>query len=745
MSENTEQNLLRYRFAEFLVDVGARTLFHGSEPLAITARVFDTLVLLLERAGAVVEREEFFRRVWRETAVEDGNLTQTIFVLRKLLGDPDQRIIVTLPGRGYMFTAPVETIQAAAKQESPAATVSSRIGHGPARRFLNIPLIPAVVLGVTLLAVATLFVSMRLTRMRSSAPPPATQTVRFRVPIPETLHLAGSGGFSLSPDGTTLAYLAAGDDGVLRVWVQSLSSLEPKLLSGTEVLGGDPPPFWSPDSKFVAFYSGEKLKKTDLKGNPPQTICSVPGILIGGAWNREGVIIFGRNTGGLMRVAANGGDAVPLTTRDATRRERLHGGPIFLPDGRHFLYSRFSSVLENNGVYVGSLDAKPEEQGLTQVLATPFGVQFVASPGGNGKLLFLRESTESALWSQEFDISRLALMGEPAPVLAHVGHNLAFGLFDASANALVYRNAPGEEIAQMAWFDRHGKRAASFGESASLYSQPVLSPDGSRVAMAKFDGGNIDVWVYDLVRNVNQRLTSDPALDDSPVWSHDGERLAFASSRAGHYDLYQIAASGAGREELLYASGENKFPTSWSPDGRYLLYGAQARETAGDIWVLPLDGTSKRAPVPLVHTRANEGGGTFSPDARWIAYVSDDSGIAEVYVQPFILPSASGDSPAGPKVLVSRKGGRRPRWRADGKELFYNSPDGALMSVAVTAGATFRPGIPQLLFRTPAAWFSEANATSDGTRFLVAIPVEQTTAQPFTVVLNWQAELAAKK
>ena len=201
----------------------------------------------------------------------------------------------------------------------------------------------------------------------------------------------------------------------------------------------------------------------------------------------------------------------------------------------------------------------------------------------------------------------------------------------------------------------------------------------------------------------------------------------------------------AGREELLYASGENKFPTSWSPDGRYLLYGAQARETAGDIWVLPLDGTGKRAPVPLVHTRANEGGGAFSPDARWIAYVSDDSGIAEVYVQPFILPSASGDSPAGPKVLVSRKGGRRPRWRADGKELFYNSPDGALMSVAVTAGATFRPGIPQLLFRTPAAWFSEANATSDGTRFLVAVPVEQTTPEPFTVVLNWQAELAGEK
>jgi Tol biopolymer transport system component/DNA-binding winged helix-turn-helix (wHTH) protein len=732
---------LRYGFVDFVVDVGARTLSRGAEPLTITARVFDTLVLLLDRAGTVVEKEEFFRRVWRETAVEDGNLTQTIFVLRKLLGDQDQRIIVTLPGRGYIFTARVETIEALPDQGSPTAEVNSRAGHRPVRRLPNVPVAPVAVLGIALLVVASFFVSIRLTRMHSAALPPATQTVRFRVPIPETLHLAGSGGFSLSPDGRTLAYLAAGPDGVLRVWVQSLDSLDPKLLSGTEVLSGDPTPFWSPDSKFVAFYSGEKLKKTDLKGNPPQTICSIPGILIGGSWNREGVIIFGRTTGGLMRVSDNGGDAVPLTTRDSTRRERVHGGPSFLPDDRHFLYSRFSSARENEGVYVGSLDAKPGEQGLTQALATSFGVQFVASPGGNGKLLFLRENS---LWSQEFDVFRLALIGEPALVLGQVGHNPAFGWFAASANALVYRNAPDEEMAQMAWFDRRGKQSDLFGESVTMFSQPVLSPDGSRVAMAKFDGGNVDVWVYDLARNVNQRLTSDPALDDSPVWSHDGKRVAFASSRAGHYDLYQVAANGEGREELLYASGENKFPTSWSPDGHYLLYVTQARETNGDIWVLPFDGISKHSPVPLVHTRANEGDGTVSPDARWLAYVSDDSGIAEVYVQPFTLPSASVDSPDGPKVLVSKKGGRRPRWRADGKELFYNSPDGTLMSVAVTSGPTFHPGIPQLLFRTPAAWFSRADARSDGTRFLVAIPVEQT-SQSFTVVLNWQSELAAKK
>jgi Tol biopolymer transport system component len=195
----------------------------------------------------------------------------------------------------------------------------------------------------------------------------------------------------------------------------------------------------------------------------------------------------------------------------------------------------------------------------------------------------------------------------------------------------------------------------------------------------------------------------------------------------------------------LYASGDNKFPTSWSPDGHYLLYNTLGRETGGDIWLLPVDGTSKHTPVPFLHTRASESDGTFSPDARWIAYVSDDSGDAEVYVQPFILPSPSADLATGPTVLVSQKGGRRPRWRADGKELFYNSPDGTLMSVAVTAGGTFRPGIPRPLFQTPAAWSSEADAVSDGTRFLVAVPVEQTTSQSYTVVLNWQTEFAIKK
>ena len=222
------------------------------------------------------------------------------------------------------------------------------------------------------------------------------------------MKLAESESFSLSPDGKTLAYPASDTDQVLRIWVQSLDALEPRLLPGTEIHGGGPPPIWSPDSKFLAFDSGGKLKKVDLNGSPPVTICSTTGIVLGGAWSRQGVIIFGNEKGGLMRVSERGGNAVPLTTMDRTRGEVNHGFPTILPDGRHFVYSRFSSVRENTGVYVGSLDSQPGEQGLKQVVATPYTAQFVALPNGNGKLLFLRDGT---VWAQDLDTSRFDLIG----------------------------------------------------------------------------------------------------------------------------------------------------------------------------------------------------------------------------------------------------------------------------------------------------------------------------------------------
>jgi dipeptidyl aminopeptidase/acylaminoacyl peptidase len=383
-------------------------------------------------------------------------------------------------------------------------------------------------------------------------------------------------------------------------------------------------------------------------------------------------------------------------------------------------------------VFLGSLDAKPGEQSLTMLIATPFAPQIVASTNGNCVVLFQRETT---LWAQDFDISRSQLLGEPTRVADHVGSTRAFGFFAASSGAIVHRNAL-TEVGQLAWFDRRGQRLAQMGQPLDLWDiSPQLSPDSARIAVTKFDGGNVDIWVHDLAREVIQRVTSDPAIDQWPIWSPDGKRIVFSSSRAGRYDLYVIDANGSGREELLYASGDNKIPTSWSRDGRFLLYTSEAGSANPGIWVLPLEGAGKHTPFPLLNTRANERAGVFSPDSRWIAYVSSASGKPEVYVQPFALHPAS--SEIGPNVLLSRGGGSMPHWRADGKEILYRSPDGALMSTALTTVNTLRPGVPQSLFHLAGAWW---DVTGDGKRFLVGLPVAQG-VPPFTVVLNWQSEL----
>jgi hypothetical protein len=434
-----------------------------------------------------------------------------------------------------------------------------------------------------------------------------------------------------------------------------------------------------------------------------------------------------------MRVDAKSGEAVSIITRNAALGERVLAWPSFLPDGRHFLYSRLSSVGANSGVFVGSIDAKPGDQSLKRLVATPLASQFVASPDGNGTLLFQCEAT---LWAQNFDTSRLELTGEPWRVAEHVGSTRAFGFFgSSSAGALVHRSAPAQ-IGQPAWFDRHGRRLASVGQPFDQEGEfPRLSPDGTRLAMARFEAENVDVWVHDLARDVNQRITFDPALDERPIWSPDGNRIAFSSGRAGHYDLYEIGAGGEGAEELLYSSNENKFATSWSADGRFLLFSIEAGSPNQGIWALPMQGTGKHAPVPLMHTRTSEKEGVFSPDSRLIAYESNESGTFEVYVQPFSLPP--GSSEGGARVLLSRGGGTTPHWRADGKEIFYRAPDGMLMSVALPTTGALRPGTPRGLFHLASEWW---DAAGDGERFLVGVPIEQP-VPPFTVVLNWQAEL----
>jgi eukaryotic-like serine/threonine-protein kinase len=726
----------RITFGPFEYDGASGELRKHHTKLRLTGQPLRILEILLEHPNQVLSREDLQHRLWDGTTFVDfeHGLNAAINKLRQTLGDAaDQpRYVETLPGRGYRFIASISYSDARPVIEMVPAVATAAIGdQTPTENIpdpkhyskISIPWIAWGAVSLALLAAGGFWIA-KLSGWRHSSSGSVAHTVRFRLAIPEGVQLSQDQTFSCSPDGRTLVYLARAPGKPMALWAQSLESLEPRPLA-TWRDDNDSPVFWSPDSKFIAFYSDRKLQKMDFSGNPAQVIGPVPSLVVGGSWNQHGTIILGTETTGILRMDANGGEPIPVTVR--TPGERIHLFPVFLPDGRHFLYSRQSSQVEKTGVFIGSLDAKPAEQNLTRLIATPFAPQFVASGDGNGVVLFQRDTT---LWAQDFDTVRLQLKGEPRTLAEHVGSTRAFGFFSASSGALVHRNAL-TDVGQLTWFDRRGQRLAKVGEAADLWNlPPQISPDGKRVAVTKFDGANVDVWVHDLNRHVTQRITFDPGLDQSPVWSPDGKRIAFSSSRAGHYDLYLVGAGGEGREELLYASSENKFATSWSADGKFILYATEG----GRLWLLPMQGDGKRTPVLLTNTDAKEYSGVFSPDSRWIAYVSNTSGTAEVYVRPFSFPPERDQG--GPIVLLSRGGGSMPRWRADGKEIFYRAPDGSLISAAVASASALHPGVSQRLFHLGGlSW----NSSSDGNRFLVSLPVEQG-VPPFTVVLNWQAE-----
>jgi Tol biopolymer transport system component len=508
--------------------------------------------------------------------------------------------------------------------------------------------------------------------------------------------------------------------------------------------------FWSPDSRFVAFEtesfqggSGAKLERVDVSGGPPQPICDAPFGVTGGAWNREGTIIFGSGNG-IMQVPAAGGVATSVTTTGG--RNELHGFPSFLPDGKHFVYSRFS---ENPGIFIGSLGVKPEQQSSRRVLATELmAVYAPSSEAGMGRLLFGRNGT---LLAQPFDERRLDLVGEPVQLVLRVATFAEFGEFSASSNGvLAYQSSEnGEGLSGPTWFERNGKELGAAGDPGSYqYFDLGLSPDATRAAVTRkslMSPGDFEgMWLIDLVRGVSTRFTVDPPSGGTPVWSPDGRRIAFESTRAGVEGIYQRASDGASSEQVLVPpTGDRMAANDWSRDGRFLLYAKVDPKTNCDLWVLPLatDGTRGGTPAPFANTAFNEDQGQFSPDTHWIAYVSDESGRFEVYVRPFPAPPGGGS-----KTQVSRGGGMQPRWRRDGRELFYFSLDGNLMAVDATQGPIFKAGMPRLLFKAHIARRGKEppldgpawGVTPDGKRFLINA---NKNPPPITVVLNWDAEL----
>jgi len=523
---------------------------------------------------------------------------------------------------------------------------------------------------------------------------------------------------AVSPDGRRLAFVAPGANGRIVLWVRDLAALAAQPLADTEGAAG---PFWSPDSRFIAFSAAGKLKKIDASGGPAISLCDT-NTSYPGSWGRGDVILFtSANYGPVSRVAAAGGTPTPATTLDTKGGEQSHGWPFFLPDGRHFLYAAAGDP--TSGVYVGSLDS-PDR---TRLLDSFANAQYAS-----GFLVFPRADT---LMAQPFDATRLALSGEAMAVAEHVNSNQAvphtgtLAAFVVSETGVLVFEA--SRTSRFVWFDRAGKQIGILGDPARYISSVHLSPDGSQAAVVVTDSQEAaNVWLFDVARGVRTPFTVS-GLVSLQIWSPDGSRVVFGS----RLDLYQKLSSGEGSAELLLASDLRKLPESVSPDGRFLVYATTAATTSSglpnpDLWVLPLFGDRK--PKPFIESPFFDAGSQFSPDGRWLAYNSNESGQSEVYVVPFPGP--------GGKVRISTAGGDNARWRRDGKEIFFLEGN-ALMAAGVTAsGSRFDVGAVQRLFEVPMVdGYWPYDVSRDGQRFLVNTLEGE--VPPLTIVVNWPAGL----
>jgi serine/threonine protein kinase len=588
------------------------------------------------------------------------------------------------------------------------AEVDFAVVQAPARRRSKVWAGVAAVFFLTTIS----FAAFSILYINRATPP----EIRLEVSTPSTTDPFS---FAISPDGRRLVFVAS-NEGKSQLWVRPLDSVTAQPLAGTE---GATYPFWSPDSATIGFFADAKLKRIDIVGGAPQVLTNARGP--GGAWNREGTIVFASSTNGpLLKVRARGGEALAVTRLETGQAG--HKFPQFLPDGRHFIYFVQG---QGQGVYSGSLNG-----GSSKLLAN---TERGAAVSASVFLLFLRQNT---LFAQAFDFKRLELSSNTFPVAEQV----AFALrtfapgFSATSGIVAYRTVSASVTTQLTWLDRSGKRVGAIGAPDSADLRDVeLSPDGKRVAVGRTVNGNRDVWLIDVARGVPTRFTFN-AENFGPVWSPDGSRVVFNSKRKGINKMYWKSSSGSGADELLLESDQANGIVDWSSDGRFLLFASRDPQTGPDLWVLPISGDKK--PFPFLKTPFDERTGKFSPDGKWIAYQSNESGRSEIYVQPFPGP--------GGKFQISTNGGAQPRWNKNGKEIFYVSLDSKMMAAPVKLspdGQSLETGTPAVLFPVrialgpaPPTIKQQYAVSSDGERFLVNLAADEETASPITVIYNWK-------
>lgn len=708
-----------YEFGPFRLDPGERVLLRDDRPTPLPPKAFDLLVVMVERAGRLVTKEDLLKEVWQGTFVEDANLTYTVSLLRKALGDDAEphAFIETVSKRGYRFKGAVTR----GSHEEPA--VESR-----ARRSA-IWLLGSVVVMLLLAFASWVAVHRREpdTFLRLALIPPPGVTVENA---------------QISPDGLRIAFIGReGDTGKMwslttRLWVQRLDSTDASALPGTESASS---PFWAPDSQTIAFIAGGELKKMNVSGGPAEKLSPVTAFA-GGSWGRAGVILIRTAPfEPISQIPASGGAPVPVTKVGPSGKDQ-HLWPHFLPDGRHFLYVVHSDDKTRSGLYSGSLDSIEVNRRLLDV-ETP------AIYGAPGYLLYSRDGSMVA---QPFDLTRLEFTGVASPIAYDREYVSRFGppvfwttrrgypglgslipsvfgaaIFSASDTGRLSYSLFEPYQYQFAWFDRGGKALGNVGEPGA-FSTFDLSADGKRVVVARGKTDRVNLWLLDLERVAFTQVTFNDAFEFDPRWGPDGRTIAWTSTKDGVRRIMQRTLDGQETEVIRPGVLHD-----WSPDGRYLIYGWDGR------FALSLFPEKKQ--IPLFLGAQPKGGeqASFSKDGHLIAYSSQASGRFEVFVQAF--------PPAGEPQQVSVNGGVQPVWRQDGRELYYLGLDGTLFAVDVD-GKTLKLTEPRSLFRAPVGPLRveiEQYATVDGQRFLFLTPVTRQ-QRPINVIINWPAAIKAQ-
>lgn len=577
--------------------------------------------------------------------------------------------------------------------------------------------------GLTAIIAVTVavIVSVAVWTFKPSPTPPPRLAKRFVVNLPPGHKFGGSGygnRLALSPDGQSMVY-SANDGEKYQLYLRPLDKLEATAIPGTE---NAIHPFFSPDGQQIGFFVEGRLKKVSLSGGNPLTICEADGR--GATWSPEGNIIMGLQGTGLMQVSSSEGIPRLLTTLDKENGETSHRYPQIVPGGKAVLFTvRRESGTADSRIAVCSL-----ETGEHRILfdETGFDARYVSS----GHIVYLRAGV---LMAVPFDVQELKVRGSPVPLAINIhwgsDGNARFSI--SSDGTIVYFPLTGEiGNRSLIWVDRKGIETPIAVDQYS-YRVPRISPDGKKVAVSKYEGENYDIWVYDVERGTLTRLTFE-GDNNTPAWTPDGRRLLFCSNRTGDYDIYSKKADGSDEAELFFSSENLQWSPSLSGDGESLTFYEIDPETQRDVWTMQF---KDKSASPLINTSANERAPAFSPDGRWVAYMSDESGRWEVFVTPY--PKADG------KWQISTDGGIEPVWSPDGRELFYREKS-KMMAVSIETSPSFKAGKPKMLFEKmyySYSYTSSYDIHPDGNRFLMIEAEEEPDSNQISIVLNWDEEL----